>query len=55
MKQLLVTDEIYIIEGGVYTPCTIVTNNMELKTGVNQKLLQYTIELEIGIPYKMVI
>lgn len=60
MKQLLVSDEIYWIKGdyqtrGNVTPLTIQTNSLQFKTGVNNKLIQYTITFDIGQPYKLLL
>jgi len=59
MKQLLVSDEIYWVKGP-YTnneviPLTIKTNSLQFKTGVNNKLIQYTIAFDIGQPYKLLL
>jgi hypothetical protein len=62
MKELLVSDEIYWIENGglgstsVATyPLTIKTNSIAFKTGVNNKLIQYTFSFDMGQPYKFII
>jgi len=65
MKQLLVSDEIYQIVtpgslGGLKGtatsyPLTIKTNSLQFKTGVNNKLVQYTIAFDIGKSYKLII
>lgn len=54
-KQMLVSDEMYIVDANGYTPATIVTSNVVFKTSVNDKLIQYTFELEIGAPFKLLI
>jgi glycosyltransferase involved in cell wall biosynthesis len=56
-KQLLVSDEIYWLYNqttSVVKPLTIKTNSLQFKTGVNNKLIQYTIEFYIGQPYKFI-
>ena len=58
MKQLLVSDEIYWLSdqtNGTVTPLTIQTNSLQFKTGVNNKLIQYTITFDIGQPYKLIL
>ena len=65
MKQLLVSDEIYQIvspasltslKGSALSyPLTIKTNSLQFKTGVNNKLIQYTIAFDIGKSYKLII
>jgi hypothetical protein len=57
LKQLLVADEIYWIydEGaGLLRPLTIVTQNIQFKTGVVDKLIQYTFDFQLGQPYKLI-
>ena len=58
MKQLLVSDEIYWIydnTNNLVKPLTIQTNSLLFKTGVNNKLIQYTITFDIGQPYKLLL
>lgn len=58
MKQLLVTDEVYWeydIAANLVKPLTIKTSNLTFKTGVNDKLIQYTITFDIGQPFKLII
>ena len=61
MKQLLVADEIYWMydqtdpENVLVKPLTIQTNSLQFKTGVNNKLIQYTITFGIGQPYKLIL
>jgi len=59
MKQLLVSDEIYWVEGDYASngvkPLTIQTNSLQFKTHVNNKLIQYTISFGIGQPYKLLL
>jgi len=57
-KQLLVTEEAYWMydqPNSLYKPITIKTNNITFKTGVNDKLIQYTFTFDIGQPYKLII
>jgi len=58
MKQLLVSDEIYWLfdqANSIVKPLTIKTNSLQFKTGVNNKLIQYTIAFDIGQPYKLLL
>ena len=58
MKQLLVSDEIYWMynqASDLVKPLTIQTNSLQFKTGVNNKLIQYTIIFDIGQPYKLLL
>lgn len=57
-KQLLVAEEIYWqTDGstGAVRPLTIQTNSITFKTGVNNKLIQYTLVFDIGQPYKLIL
>ena len=57
-KQLLVSDEIYWLYNqvtNIVKPLTIKTNSLQFKTGVNNKLIQYTIAFDIGQPYKLLL
>ena len=61
-KQLMVSDEIYWVyyqdQSGfndLVKPLTIQTNSLQFKTGVNNKLIQYTITFDIGQPYKLLL
>lgn len=54
-KQLLVSDEIYLVEGTDITPLTLQTNNLDFKTGVNDKVIQYTFDFKYGKTYKLTI
>lgn len=57
-KQLLVSDEIYWLydqTNHLVKPLTIATNSLQFKTGVNNKLIQYTIVFNIGQPYKLLL
>jgi hypothetical protein len=57
-KQLLVTDECYWIydqPNNLVKPLAIVTNSVRFKTGVNDKLIQYTITFNIGQTFKLII
>jgi hypothetical protein len=58
MKQLMVSDEIYWLTdqtAGTVKPLTIKTNSLQFKTGVNNKLIQYTLSFDIGQPYKLLL
>jgi hypothetical protein len=57
-KQMLVADEIYWLydqTNNLVKPLTIQTNSLQFKTGVNNKLIQYTITFDIGQPYKLIL
>jgi hypothetical protein len=60
-KQMLVSDEIYWIydqsdtSDTLVKPLTIQTNSLQFKTGINNKLIQYTIVFDIGQPYKLLL
>jgi hypothetical protein len=57
-KQLLVSDEIYWIydtPNNLVKPLSIITNNVRFKTGVNDKLIQYTVSFSIGQTFKLII
>jgi len=59
LKQLLVSDEIYWVydetdTGDMVRPLTIVTENIQFKTGVVDKLIQYQFEFQYGQPYKLI-
>ena len=65
-KQLLVSDEIYWIydpeiysyygsAGGGIKPITIKTNTIQFKTGVNDKVIQYTFDFDYGQSYKLIL
>ena len=57
-KQLMVSDEIYWLydqPNNLVKPLTIQTNSLLFKTGVNNKLIQYTITFDIGQPYKLIL
>lgn len=57
-KQLLVTDEVYWYynqPANLVKPLTIRSNSILFKTGVNDKLIQYTFTFDVGQPFKLVI
>ena len=57
-KQLLVTDEVYWAYNqpqSLVKPLTIKSSNIAFKTGVNDKLIQYTFTFDIGQPFKLII
>jgi hypothetical protein len=57
LKQLLVSNEIYWMQENTQAvkPLTIVTQNIQFKTGVNDKLIQYAFEFAYGQGYKLII
>jgi hypothetical protein len=58
MKQLLVSDEIYWIYNestGALRPMSIVSQNIQFKTGAVDKLIQYQFEFQFGQPYKLIL
>jgi hypothetical protein len=57
-KQLLVSDEIYWVydmPNNLVKPLAITTNNVRFKTGVNDKLIQYTVTFSVGQTFKLII
>jgi hypothetical protein len=57
-KQLLVSDEIYWVydeDNNYVRPLTIATSNLVFKTGVVNKVIQYSFEFAYGQTYKLVI
>ena len=57
LKQLMVSDEIYWVYDettGAVRPLTIVTSNLVFKTGVVDKLVQYSFEFNLGQSYKLI-
>jgi hypothetical protein len=58
IKQMLVSDEIYWVYDEAFDlvkPLSIVNNNLRFKTGVVDKLIQYTFTFDLGQPYKLII
>ena len=58
IKQMLVSDEIYWVyeeDADLVRPLSIVNNNLRFKTGVVDKLIQYTFTFDLGQPYKLII
>jgi hypothetical protein len=57
LKQLLVSNEIYWCQENTteVKPLTIVTSNVQFKTGVVDHLIQYTFEFQYGQNYKLII
>ena len=57
LKQLLVSDEIYwcLENTSEVKPLTIVTSDIQFKTGVNDHLIQYSFEFAYGQGYKLII
>jgi hypothetical protein len=55
-KQLLVSEEIYWVKSPTdLLPLTISTNNLTFKTGVVDKVIQYTFDLDFGQGYKLIL
>ena len=57
LKQLLVAEEIYWVydeANGDVRPITIITENIQFKTGVVDKVIQYSFEFQYGQPYKLI-
>ena len=62
-KQLLVSDEIYWINNPAiyepqydgFTPITIKTETIQFKTGVVDKVIQYSFEFDYGQSYKLIL
>jgi len=56
-KQLLVSPEIYQVEdnGNLLTPLSITTSDFQIKTVVNDQLIQYSFSFEVGESYKLVL
>jgi hypothetical protein len=58
LKQLLVSDEIYWYyeeSSAALRPITITTSNLQFKTGVVDKLIQYSFDFNFGQAYKLII
>ena len=58
LKQLLVSDEIYWVydeTNELLRPITISTSNIQFKTGVVDKLIQYSFDFNFGQNYKLII
>ena len=55
-KQLLVSEEIYWVKSATdLLPLTISTNNVTFKTGVVDKVIQYTFDFDFGQGYKLIL
>jgi len=57
LKQLLVAEEIYWVYDEAnddVRPITIITENIQFKTGVVDKVIQYQFEFQYGQPYKLI-
>ena len=57
LKQLMVSDEIYWVYNettGAVRPLTITTSDLQFKTGVVDKLVQYQFEFTLGQSYKLI-
>ena len=56
LKQLLVSDEIYWLYDEVnIRPLSITTSNIQFKTGVVDKVIQYSFEFQLGQPFKLIL
>lgn len=57
LKQLLVSNEIYwcLENTQAIKPLTITSTNIQFKTGINDKLIQYSFDFAFGQGYKMII
>ena len=57
LKQLLVSNEIYwcLENTNEVKPLTIISTNIQFKTGVNDHLIQYEFDFAFGQGYKMII
>jgi hypothetical protein len=57
-KQMLVSEEIYWIKdesSATLTPITIATDSIVFKTGVVDKVIQYSFEFNYGQGYKLIL
>jgi hypothetical protein len=57
LKQLIVSDEIYWVYNETteaVRPISIVTSNLQFKTGVVDKVIQYQFEFNLGQSYKLI-
>lgn len=48
MKQLLLSESAFIYKDGIKRPITITTSGLEFKSHVNDKLINYTLEIEFA-------
>ena len=46
IKQLLVSEQVWIYKDSITTPINITSNTQRIKTGLNDKIIQYTITAE---------
>jgi hypothetical protein len=57
LKQLMVSDEIYWVYNeatAAVRPLSIATSNLQFKTGVVDKVIQYAFEFNLGQSYKLI-
>ena len=57
LKQLMVSDEIYWVYNettGAVRPLSIATSDLQFKTGVVDKVIQYAFEFNLGQSYKLI-
>jgi hypothetical protein len=47
-KQLMLSERVWLDTGAVDLPITIKSSDLELKTSVNEKLINYTINIEFA-------
>ena len=54
---MLVSPEIYQVEdnGNLLTPLSITTSDFQIKTVVNDQLIQYSFDFAVGESYKLVL
>lgn len=48
VTQLLLSERVWIEENGIKRPANVVTSELELKSHVNDKLINYTIEFSFS-------
>jgi len=48
IKQLLLSESVWATINGVVLPIIVTTENLQYKTRINDKLIQYTIECEFA-------
>lgn len=54
-KQMLLSDEMYFYNNNDIIPISIATSNMSFKTGINDKLIQYQFEFNLGRNFKQIV
>ena len=48
IKQLMLSEKVWVYNNGIKRPVNVATSEMELRTHVNDKLINYTIEFEFS-------